>query len=322
MVSDRPTSRSGGDASPPSGPAAPRSGSADVPARFDVRSDLRRLDRVPIALVTTDRDGVIRYSNLAASELLNPPASGLAHRHLLDLVADGDRTAVARQQHQALGGERRPYSVVCLQSGTRQVPCLLAAGPSPPGNGAGEIVWVIVRPGVWDVDGGDGRLTDLASALSQLSSLPLDAGVHDVVQSVATVCQIVMGSHSGVSMSLQFQGRGEVEASTSGSTQKWDRAQLAAGQGPILLAARAAAVVRSADVANDPRFPGLRGSIPPGLNAISSPLVAEETVLGVLTAYAVDDSLLEPGDTILPTLTAATAAIAQGLQARSDQSGS
>lgn len=198
------------------------------------------------------------------------------------------------------------------------MPFLLAAAPPPPVGDTCEIVWVIVRPGVWDVEGQDGRITDLASSLSQLSRLSLDVGVHDVVQSTASACQIVTGSHSGVSLSLRLEGGGEVEASTSRSTLKWDGTQLAAGQGPTLLAAREAAVVTSADVANDPRFPGLRGSIPSGLNAISSPLVVGEMVLGVLTAYDVDRSLLDPGDTILPSLTAATVAIAQELQSRSD----
>lgn len=303
MFCDRPTCRSGRDAAAPSG----------------VRWGLSWLDGVPTAVLVSDRDGVIRYSNLAASELLNPPAAGLAHCHLLDLVADQDRGVAARQLRRAVGGEPRPYSVVYLRSGARQVPYLLAAAPSRPGDG-GEIVWVIARPGLWNVDGADGGLTDLASALSRLSRLRLLAEPVAVVRGAVWACHTVTGPHSGVSLSLRLDGLRELTAGTSTSTQEWDSAQLLAGQGPVVVAAREASVVRCADLACDPRFPGLRGSIPSGHTAVSSPLIVAETVLGVLTAYDVAGSLLDPGDPVLPTLTAATVAIARELQVRPHRS--
>ena len=117
MVPDRQASAAGGDAQTPSDPATPRTRDpADRTTTVGAKPVHGRLDQVPTALVTTDRDGDIRYSNLAARELLDPHRAGLARENLLDLAVDEDRAAVARAHHLALGGQRRPPYVVRIST--------------------------------------------------------------------------------------------------------------------------------------------------------------------------------------------------------------
>lgn len=265
----------------------------------------------PAPVVVTDAGGTICFVNAVFALMLATKASDLVDRPFLSLVQPDDRGLLARRIRAVSKGEPTRDLLVRVQTDRLVLPCLVGGsvvGPDGPGS---RLLWVVVRPSMWSSEPGPSEVTDVAVALSRLA-LSRPAGLAPLrrVGQAASWCREVTGDGSEVGLVVWGHQGGDLVASTSETAQTWARAQLDSGQGPLVAASTANEVVRTPDLGGDPRYPDLPSGVPPGHSAVSAPVTVDGSVAGSLTVYDARPGLLSAEDIVVPSLAAATSAIA------------
>lgn len=301
-------------------PVGRSSAGSTVPRSLRGPSLQAPLRTAPIPVLITGATGVVRFANLACARLLGLDTTELTGRPVLGMVRPEDRGLFARRSAAVASGAATADLVVRVQGGRRVVPCLIGGAAAATGDPAAVVLWVMVRPGLWRADPGPTDVTDVALALSRLAlSRSPDVEPLERVAQAARWCREVTGRGCEVALVVREpagqdgQDGQDLAASTSQAASRWSRAQVDAGEGPLVAASRGHEVSRSTDLGADPRFPALAGVIPRGHTIISRPVMAAEPACGTLTVYDASPGIMAEDDVVLPSLAAATAAIASRL---------
>jgi PAS domain-containing protein len=254
----------------------------------------RLLQVLPVAIVVSDANGLIRSCNAAAASLLRVRVDRLLGRPLISFVLAQDRPEL----------RRRLAAGVRERSSFRHVVALLPRG----GDGVStEMVATVAYDAVTDVTevtwvllGTDGRADSglpavhrlsTAAALVELSELPLHrVGRADSVRRMAEICAQALGPETGVSVTVGAPREPQLVSTTSKLAQLADGAQMMALEGPGLTAWDERRAVHVGDLRAEhdwPRFAGpAAGS---GVRSVLAlPIAAGEAPSGVLTVYSAE----------------------------------
>jgi PAS domain-containing protein len=287
----------------------------------------RVLAEIPVAIVTTDADGVVLFANSAARAAYEGVAQELVGKPFASLLDAEDRAAFAKEcralvevgatvQHPvrltAAAGQR-PRSAVLWGS-------LARFGVDP------ELVWTIQPDGSVRADG---SFDQVPRALVTLASLPaLCAGPEELLTRASEVCQRGLGEEHSLSLMLGSPRTPEVVASTSQLGQAVDGAQILTDEGPCLAAHDVGDVVVSDDLRHDPRWPRLRervASMAVG-GVVAVPVMRAEERVGAFNVFTQpgtppSDELVDKAELLASALAAALEEVTTRAQLRSEADG-
>lgn len=270
------------------------------------------LGQVPVPAVLTDDSGSIRFANVPFADMVGLDAGELRGRPLAGLAIPEDRELLARRRAAVLSGDPGRDILVRLQRLGGVRPALIAgAAVDNERAGARLVLWLVLRPGWWRPEPGPSDIAELAMTLGHLGfGRHFDGVPLNWMTEAAGCCRVVTGRGSEVGLMIRRTEGPDLLASTSDTVQRWGRAQLDVGEGPVIAAARDSEVISTVDLSRDRRFPALPDSIPPGRSAVSHPIALDGSVVGALTVYDGHPDLLLVEDLVLPSLAAAMAAVA------------
>jgi PAS domain-containing protein len=249
------------------------------------RQQERMLALLPVAVLTTDLNGVIRSANSAASGLLRVPVGRLVGKPFFALVSSEDRPQLRRRLSEG------------VQESVRQVATLLRRDRSPvgaevvvmPGQGPfPELRWVLlVADGPRDRGAEDGER--LSAALMRLAgALGAADDLHGLLVEAAGIIRDGLHDQAGVSITVGSPlDPVAIGTTAAGLAQRIDGAQVVAGDGPAMAAYRSETTVVSDDLRFDGRWPTLGRHLPGGAGAaVAAPLAGDDSnVCGVLAVY-------------------------------------
>jgi PAS domain S-box-containing protein len=241
----------------------------------------RMLALLPVAVLTTDQQGVIRTANAAAAALLRVPGQRLVGKPVFALVAPEDRSELRRRVGQRLHEPaRHVVTFLRRQESPVGVEVLLTPRPGP----WAELSWVLL---VAEGGGATSEQHRLSSALMRLASLLPSA--EDLTGLLTRAAQTVReGTSEDASVSICVGSPLEPVAvgTTSGVASAVDGAQINSGEGPAVTAYAEGVTVVSEDLAVDARWADLRGHLPEGVGAaVAEPLSDGGAVAGVLVVH-------------------------------------
>lgn len=244
----------------------------------------RMMALLPVAIIGTDRSGMIRSANAAAAELTGRGVARMVGRPVINLVAVEDRAA-ARPLLGRGGTDADTDRPVVRLVARDETEVRVQLGVFSPGSTSAIVWWLLLPAGLYE--GASRANGDLPGALSRLALLPGSVTrVEEALGAAAAACQDGLGSATSVSLVIGSPRSPTSLVTTSQLAQEADGAQMVAGEGPSLVAFQSSATVESADVAVDDRWPRLTGRLPPPVRAVvAAPLVVGEKTVGVLTAY-------------------------------------
>jgi PAS domain-containing protein len=241
----------------------------------------RTLAIVPVPVVLTDRRGTIRTLNAAAAMVMNVRVDRLLGKPIFACFAPDDRPALRRLLgRQAAGGVGREVATVTpRRSAARTVEVAvtnqLALDPEA------AVCWLLLTAETRRSQETGGSVI---SALAALALLPQRVQERrEILAEVASVVRATLGGE--VSVVLGSPTEPAALAATSTDAQHHDGAQLAAGEGPSVLAYRTGRTVSTDDAGADPRWPRLGEQHGPPHRTVAVPLQVSDETVGVLTVY-------------------------------------
>jgi PAS domain-containing protein len=245
----------------------------------------RILAVLPVAVLTTDRHGVILSANAAAAGLLEVSAARVVGKPVFAFAVPEARSGLRRElagQARFGGDFRRAVALRTRNDRRVEVDVVVAVVPG----GADERSWMLLSPTRASSDAHDAP-DPLPHALVRLASLvPERRDLQTLVEQTAGICQEALGDGTTVSLNVGHPLSPAAVSTTSKAAQGLDGAQLAARAGPSATAYDERALVISADLHSDQRWPGLElGALHEVTGAVSVPLEASNEVLGVLSVY-------------------------------------
>jgi PAS domain-containing protein len=266
----------------------------------------RMLAIIPVAVLVTDPQGVIRSVNAAAAGLLEMRVSRLLGKPLAAIFATRQRAELRSRFGRSVASPTRIGRIDLLHPRPEleavDVTVLPALGD------ATRATWLLLPAGVTSelVAGG------LPQALASLAALPgIVDGVEELLRHAAPLVQAGLGGGVVVSLTL---GSPEVPlalASTGEIAAAMDGAQLRSGEGPCVTAFADTVPVLSDDVRSDPRWPQLAPLVPPEIHgAVAVALEVGERVAGALNVYRLTP---EPAGDLVEAVELAAATIAAGM---------
>lgn len=238
----------------------------------------RMLATLPVPVLGTDLDGVVRTANAAATELLEPRTKQLLGKPLVLLVEPDDRPALRALLAAARAGEQQLTGRVGLAGADDTLE--LSVTPNP--GDEQRLTWLLSTA---PVDGRGGTDPALPAALVTLASVPAQVpSLQALLAEAVTTCATVVADRAAVSVVTGSPLEPEAAASSSQLAQTMDGVQLLAGCGPSPLAFTEAATTWTARVADDPRWPALHPHLPPGVEGVVAvPLRLADEPQGVLS---------------------------------------
>jgi hypothetical protein len=149
-------------------------------------------------------------------------------------------------------------------------------------------------------------LRALPASLAALAGLASDDGdLQSVLQHAGDTCRRALGEVE-VGITLGSPGDPDAVSATSRIARELDDAQRTANAGPVPMAFQTRAVVSSADLGGDDRWPALADVLGTGrMQVVAVPVETGRRVVGVLSVYSVQEPQ-EPRTTETAVLLAAT----------------
>lgn len=246
----------------------------------------RLFSSLPVAVLLTDRSGLVREVNGAAAALLRRRHVELLHKPLPVLVAVEDRTTV-RATLASLDGHARHLDIrVTSRSGA--VPVIAVVSPEP---GEAECLRWLLLP-TEGVPGAGSRSAGISAlaALSALCRLPSGGDLPTALTRASALAHAALPEADAVSIHIGDPAAPEAVGSDSKLAQAFDYAELRADEGPCLDAYRDGVVVNAEDVLDPSRWPALtREAVGLGVrSALAVPLVSGQQVHGALNLFAAE----------------------------------
>jgi len=249
----------------------------------------RMMAILPVPVLMTDLQGVVRTVNAAAASLVRMQVSQLVGKTALRVISPQDRGDVERLLAELSGPDESFRRAVTLVGapGDRAIDAEIFVstlpGPAP------QVVWMLLAGDTAGPSATD-RSRPLPEALARLALLPtMVTGEQEALTRAAAICQGCLGPGTAVSVSLGPPDEPRVLAATSQVAQAFDGAQLAAGEGPCVTAFSELATVESTDPAHDRRWPRF-GELSPAeiQGVVAAPLEVGEDLIGALNVYVSD----------------------------------
>jgi anti-anti-sigma factor len=245
---------------------------------------------LPVALVGTDRAGVVREANRAASALLHVEQDRLRGKPIAVLVQPSDRRALrSALARAAVTGypEHLQVSVTPRRDGTVPVDMVLVGqdrDDAADGSDDARLIRLVIAP---RDPAGLGSDTALLAALGSVASLSsLDGDLHTALTRIAALAAQGIGPALAASIVIGSPAAPAVLVSTDRAAQVTDGEQHRTGSGPSWDAYANRRPVGAATLHGDQRWPALHrrvGSAADGVAAV--PLIQAGEPAGVLTVY-------------------------------------
>jgi PAS domain S-box-containing protein len=276
---------------------------------------------VPVAVVLTDGDGIVRMANAAASTLFGVRLDRLLGKPVFSFFDTGERAGIRRLLVKTLReGSSHLGTTATVVGRHGSVVQNVAATVNREVEARAEITWVFLSPA--EPSSATGAPA-IARALAELGRLPLDSTDQVALLSEVTeVCERALEMPVWVSLALGQPLNPDASATRSVVAQRVDGAQVTSGEGPCQTAWELGRVVAVADLAADPRWPRMqRHRTEDEVTAVvAAPIrVAEEGLAGVLNVYAASANLVAPDNVQAVTLLAeAVAAVIAEVRAKSE----
>ena len=270
----------------------------------------RLLQMLPVPVVTTDGESVIRSANAAAAALLGVRLPYLLRKPLLAYFALEDRREVRRELARSAAGGRWSRVARLVDRAGSPVLVEVVATTEP----SGDTTWMFLAPDVAGDRRPPGELS-LPEALTKMATLGSLASVGpdemELLQRCARLIQDVLGPRVSLSVTRGDPAGPDGLASTSHLAQAVDGAQLALDEGPCVTAFQERRTVTSSDVRADGRWPRL--SADPRTaevgGAIAVPVQIGDELIGALNVYG------DVGDPVDPQLVEEAELLATGVAA-------
>jgi PAS domain S-box-containing protein len=250
----------------------------------DRRDQDRMLALLPVPVLTTDEQGVIRVANTAAAALMRMAGDRLVGKPLLALVSTGDRPHLRRRLSE--GVREQPARQVVSFMRRDESALTMEVVLSPRAGHPGELTWILLAAEGQDDLAAESRML-LSSALMSLAGLlPTVEDLHTLLTEAATIVGDAVGGDVAVSLAVGSPMEPTAVGYTPGPAQQLDGAQVVAGEGPTADAYTGRATVVSDDLRTDRRWPRLVDRLPDGVGAVAAaPMTPDGAVRGVLTVY-------------------------------------
>jgi GAF domain-containing protein len=240
---------------------------------------------LPVPVVLTDRDGIIRSVNASAATLLRMGVGRVVGKPVLSVFATEDRIDVRRLLGR-LADDGTAFRRVVTVHGrddhwtSAELFVSHLPGPDP------ELSWMLLVGAATEKSAGVGGAA-LPQALTQMALLPtVVSETQEVLTRAAHICQAGLGPGTEVSVSLGPPDSPIAVASTSQDAQAFDGAQLRTGEGPYVTAFTEQHTVEAQDVLHDRRWPHLNERRASSVrSAVSVPLVVGDDLVGCLNVY-------------------------------------
>ncbi|MDN4174437.1 ANTAR domain-containing protein [Nocardioides sp. SOB77] len=245
----------------------------------------RMLAVLPVPVVTTDPDGIVRAVNAAAAGLLARRVSRLVGEPLLALLSADDRPDLRHFLDEGAEHDRTLRRVVTLEH--RDLPAETVELQVTVFPGAGEINWLVLGGHGQEPSRSEHAAHRMAPALVQLINLPGHVGSSsDALRAAVRTCADALGGGCAVSLVVGAPVAPEAVATSDETASACDGAQLAAGEGPCQAAYEVGEVVVCEDLAHDERWPGFAARAPEGVQAVvSAPTDLGGRRTGALNVY-------------------------------------
>ena len=261
---------------------------------------VRLMAALPVAVVETDRGGLVLQANPAATALLEVESGRLRGKPLAVMVESADRRALRSALARVVTGggtERLAVFLTSRRHGALPVEIAVIGGVGPAGTGpAGRAAPVrdpardapaarfVIVPPEWARSGPDAALVEAVSSLSALSATEGDLRV--VLSRIAELAVSSIGPAVASGITVGSPADPAILVSTGELAQNGHGDQFAAGAGPSWDAHRAHLPVTSLTMHSDERWPVLRARTPAEVDGVAAvPLSGGREVVGVLTVY-------------------------------------
>jgi PAS domain-containing protein len=240
----------------------------------------RMLEMLPVPVLVTDAEGMIRSVNSAAAVLSVRRVAWMVGRPVFTLFQASDRPELRRLLI-SQGASVRPArgTVESREGHPIGVDVWLLPRPGEPDS----VTWVLLTP---DHHRGRRELESVPEALTELADLAVDAvSVQEVLNHAVAICRRTL-VEAEVSINIGPPDQPESVASTSLLAQTLDGAQLAAGDGPCLAAFASRSIVTSPDLRADERWPQLARFLPAEqVSVVVGPIEVRKRPVGTLHVY-------------------------------------
>lgn len=247
----------------------------------------RLIAMLPLPVVTTDDNGMIRGVNPAAAALLDAPVDRLVHKPIQALVSRSEREGLLGDLRDCAVSQGQLRRVVTLTTDQGTRPAELIGTTTSEAGRAEVTCLILTRTSAPALD----LRGPLVLALTELALIPVHAEEeHEVLSRVARICQSLMGPGASVTVSVGDPNNPKALASTDRIAQQVDGAQVAAGEGPCQSAWLTKSLVRSVDLVRDPRWPSLSHYLQgeEARTVIALPVQVGDELFGVVGVYNVD----------------------------------
>jgi PAS domain-containing protein len=275
----------------------------------------RMLAALPVPVLQTDLEGIVRMVGGAAPALLQARVEQLVGKPLTTLFAPADRPAVRRALTALREGGQDVRSSVVLTDGHTSVEL---SGARVVGDDR-RITWMLTTVHADGRDPGEPH-PDLPAALVTLVTLPAQTtGLQALLSEAAHLCRRGFGGRGAVSISTGSPLGPDASAATSQLAQTVDGVQLVAGGGPSAQAFGDVQTTWTARVDDDPRWPELRGQVPEGVvGVLAAPLRTGTVAHGVLAVYLPAPPRVPQDVEAVELLAATTTAVLREVGLRAD----
>ena len=257
----------------------------------------RVLAVLPVPVILTDGHGAIRTVNAAAAVAMGLRVDRLLGKPFFACFAADDRRALRgllAQGHRGVVG-RRVSTLVPRGAAPRAVEVVVTSQLEL--GDAGEVCWILLAGGGADAAETPGGVIEALAALALLPQGGSDR--RELLEKAARIIGGTLRSTVGVSLVVGSPAEPAAVASSTHEAQHWDGAQVASGDGPSVTAFRSGLTVSGADLANDPRWPGLGRHAGPGtVSAVAVPVQYAERTVGVVTAYGAAGAAVVPTEVV------------------------
>jgi PAS domain-containing protein len=246
----------------------------------------RMLGALPVPVITTDAQGLVRAVNAAAVVLLRSRVARLLGKPVFAFFRVDDRAGLRRSlAGRAHGADLFHTRATLVVAGGSEVEVdVFASGDAEPG---APTTWLLLRTLPSDDPTPLPGYPALPQALVDLAALAVRADdLQELLDQAVAICSRALGEGAALSVNTGDPAWREALASTATLAQQVDGLQLRLGEGPCLDAFGTNQVVVSQDLHADARWPRLRAELPPQARAaVVVPVGLAGERIGAFSAY-------------------------------------
>lgn len=250
----------------------------------------RLIANLPVGVVVTDRDGMVKSANSAACAVLGLTQTNLLRKPLQTFVGAEDRQEF-RQTLSLAHREGRGRSLVCAMQPrggpTLRVELVVARGPDGESRDP-RVIWIMLSG--QDAASRAPHESSIAEAFSQLAMLSARSDHEHYLTEVARICGRVIAPAAAISVTVGPPADPTVLASDNQLAQTMDALQMQANEGPCQEAWETGRLVLTNRLDEDDRWPDLvrLAAHDRVASVLAVPVQIGDDPVGVVNAYATE----------------------------------